>query len=194
MTTEETNTWRSIQRKDGQAFERYYKEHYTFFFLTACKYLGESAPAEEVVNDVFLKLWQEAGKIELRSSLKSYVYRAVVNRCLNELDKHKRERQRQSSGYMPEETEESKAMEDQELQLRLYRAIDALPEQCRKVFCMSRFEELKQQEIADRLNISIKTVKNHITHALRQLSQVLDDWNTPLLWAGAIPLFLALGH
>ncbi|HTJ11807.1 MAG TPA: RNA polymerase sigma-70 factor [Dinghuibacter sp.] len=194
MTPEENNTWRSIQQKDGQAFERYYKEHYTFFFLTACKYLGDAVPAEEAVNDVFLKLWQEADRIELRSSLKSYLYRAVVNRCLNLLDKHQRERRRQATGYRPEETEESKAMEDQELQLRLYKAIDELPEQCRKVFCMSRFEELKQQEIADRLHISIKTVKNHITQALRQLSRVLDEWNSPLLWAGAIPLFLALQH
>jgi RNA polymerase sigma-70 factor (ECF subfamily) len=68
-------------------------------------------------------------------------------------------------------------MEDNELKLRLYEAIDQLPEQCQKVFRMSRFEGLKQQEIADRLGISIKTVKNHITHALQVLHKVLAEWN-----------------
>jgi RNA polymerase sigma-70 factor (ECF subfamily) len=69
-------------------------------------------------------------------------------------------------------------MEENELKISLYKAIDQLPEQCQKVFRMSRFEELKQQEIADRLGISIKTVKNHITHALKQLNKVLGDWNS----------------
>ncbi|HEV3323978.1 MAG TPA: sigma-70 family RNA polymerase sigma factor, partial [Puia sp.] len=63
-----------------------------------------------------------------------------------------------------------------------YKAVDQLPEQCRKVFTMSRFEGLKQQEIADRLDISIKTVKNHITHALKQLSKVLAAWHSLPVW------------
>ncbi|WP_431217513.1 RNA polymerase sigma-70 factor [Puia sp. P3] len=143
--------------------------------------------AQEVVNDVFVRLWQDAEKIDIQSSLKSYLYRAVVNRCLNELDKNKRDRQHfQELKHRPEETAEWKEMEDNELKIRLYKAIDDLLEQCRKVFRMSRFEELKQQEIADRLGISIKTVKNHITHALQQLNRVLDEWNTlPMLLAMA---------
>ena len=79
-------------------------------------------------------------------------------------------------------------MEEQELRLRLYRAIDQLPDQCRKVFMMSRFEQLKQQEIADQLNISIKTVKNHITRALKDLYEVLGDWNSLPVWMGVIIL------
>src|SRR5580692_9774599 len=60
MSPEEEKTWRSIQAKDKQVFERYYKEHYKFFFLVACRYLGDAAPAKEVVNDVYLRLWQDA--------------------------------------------------------------------------------------------------------------------------------------
>jgi RNA polymerase sigma-70 factor (ECF subfamily) len=185
MSPEEDKIWRSIQRKDGEAFEHFYKDHYKFFLLAACKYLGDAPLAQEVVNDVFVRLWQDAERIDIQSSLKSYLYRAVVNRCLNELDKHKRDRQHfQELKHRPEETAEWKEMEDNELKIRLYKAIDDLPEQCRKVFRMSRFEELKQQEIADRLGISIKTVKNHITHALQQLNRVLDEWNTlPMLLA-----------
>jgi RNA polymerase sigma-70 factor (family 1) len=178
MNPEEDKTWRAIQAKDNQVFERYYKEHFKFFYLAACQYLRDAGRAQEAVNDVMVHVWQEADNIHIRSSLRSYLYRAVVNRCLNELDKNKRDqKQQQEASRRMDPTVEWKEMEDNELRIRLYAGIDRLPEQCRKVFRMSRFEELKQQEIADRLGISIKTVKNHITHALQQLQKVLDEWH-----------------
>jgi RNA polymerase sigma-70 factor (ECF subfamily) len=183
MNPDEEKTWRSIQQKDGQAFEKYYKEHYKNFFLAAFNYLKDTGLAEEIVNDVFLKLWETADTIRIESSLRSYIYRAVINRSLNELNKNKRDHQHQIEfSRRPEDTFELKEMEENELKISLYKAIDQLPEQCRKVFRMSRFEELRQQEIADRLNISIKTVKNHITHALKQLNKVLADWHSLPLW------------
>lgn len=183
MNPDEEITWRSIQQKDGQAFENYYKEHYKIFFLAACNYLKDARLAQEIVNDVFIRIWETADTIHIESSLKSYIYRATINTSLNELDKSRREQQRQKElGRRPENTFELRGMEEAELKVRLFAAIDQLPEQCRKVFRMSRFEELKQQEIADRLGISIKTVKNHITHALKQLNKVLGDWNSLPLW------------
>ena len=183
MNADEEKIWRSIQQKDEQAFEQYYKEHYRTFFLAAAGYLKDTSIAEEIVNDVFVKLWESAGTIQIDSSLKAYIYRAVINRSLNELDKIKRDQQNQKEfSRRPEDKVEIKAMEDNELKISLYKAVDQLPEQCRKVFTMSRFEGLKQQEIADRLGISIKTVKNHITHALKQLSKVLADWQSLPLW------------
>jgi len=183
MNPDEEITWRSIQQKDGRAFENYYQQHYTYFFLCACNYLKDAALAEEIVNDVFITIWQDAGKINIGTSLKSYIYRAVINRSLNALDKNRRVRENQKElSRLPEETFELREMEENELKIRLYQAIDQLPEQCQKVFRMSRFEELKQQEIADQLGISIKTVKNHITHALKQLTIVLGDWNSIPLW------------
>ena len=177
MSPEEDQLLTSIRKKDSQAFEFYYKAQYSFFVLVACKYLEDIQRSREIVNDVFVLLWQDAHKLDVQVSLRSYLYRAVVNRCLNELTKAQRVRRDQLEyTRQPEPVVESKEMEDAELKVRLYKAIDALPEQCQKVFRMSRFEELKQQEIADRLGISIKTVKNHITHALKQLSQVRDAW------------------
>lgn len=177
MSLDEEKIWQSIQQRDSQVFEGYYKEHYRFFFLAACKYLRDAPLAQEVVNDVFLRLWQNADKIIIQSSLRSYIYRAVVNACLNELDRSKKDRQqRQEWKHLAEGTTDWKEMEDNELKVRLYQAIDQLPEQCRKVFRMSRFEGLKQQEIADQLGISIKTVKNHMTNALQQLGEVYDKW------------------
>jgi RNA polymerase sigma-70 factor (ECF subfamily) len=186
MNPDEEKTWRLIQQKDGQAFEKYYKENYKYFFLGACNYLKDAGLAQEIVNDVFMKLWNDGDTIQIESSLKSYIYRAVINRSLNALDKNKRDRQNQKElSYRPEETFELRKMEENELKLRLYKAIDQLPEQCQKVFRMSRFEELKQQEIADQLGISIKTVKNHITHALKQLTMALGD-------GGAFPIWIII--
>jgi RNA polymerase sigma-70 factor (family 1) len=196
MNQDEEKTWRSIQQKDGQAFENYYKKHYKAFFLAAFTYLKDAGIAEEIVNDVFIKLWDAGDTIQIESSLRAYIYRAVINRSLNELDKSRKARQQQKAySRRPEESFELRAIEENELKIRLYQAIDQLPEQCQKVFRMSRFEELKQQEIADQLDISIKTVKNHITHALKQLNKVLADWNTlPLVWIVWIKEFFWPGH
>ena len=170
MNPTEEITWRQIQQKDIRVFENYYKEHYKEFFLVSYKYVKTTALAQEVVNDVFVKIWEDAERITIESSLKSYIYRSVINRSINALNKQKKELQNQwELAHLPEETYELKEIETNELKIRLYKAIDALPEQCKKVFLMSRFDNLKQQEIADRLGISIKTVKNHITHALKRL-------------------------
>jgi RNA polymerase sigma-70 factor (family 1) len=183
LNADEEKTWQFIQQRDEAAFEQYYKLHYKIFFLTAVGYLRNTAMAEEIVNDVFVKLWETAPSIQIESSLKAYIYRAVINRSLNELDKVKRDQQLQKElSRRPEDPSEIRQMEDNELKILLYQAIDQLPEQCQKIFRMSRFEGLKQQEIADQLGISIKTVKNHITHALKQLHKVLSEWQSPLLW------------
>jgi RNA polymerase sigma-70 factor, ECF subfamily len=174
MDLKEENIWKKIQQKDESAFERYYKEHYRSFFLMACKYLKDPVQAEEIVNDVFLKIWEDGDKMKIESSLKSYLYKSIINRSLNVLNKSKRDLARQADRItMPEESYELREIEENELMVKIYAAIDQLPDQCRRVFEMSRFEELKQQEIADKLGISVKTVKNHITIALKQLSIAL---------------------
>ena len=115
----------------------------------ACKYVKAPAQAQEIVNDVFVKLWQDGHDMVIESSLKSYIYRAIINRSINALNKDKKDLQNQKElSYRPEETYEMRQMEVNELKARLYKAIDQLPDQCNKVFCMSRFEGLKQQEIA----------------------------------------------
>lgn len=174
MSPEETITWKNIQQKDIKAFEGFYKEQYKSFFMAAFKYLNDTDLSQEVVNDVFMKIWEDAEKLTIESSLKSYVYRAVINRSINVLKKQKKEVQhlKELSYILQDEVYELRQIEENELKIILYKAIEQLPDQCKRVFCMSRFEQLKQQEIADKLGISIKTVKNHVTHALRLLSRI----------------------
>ena len=95
-----------------------------------------------------------------------------MNRSINALNKLQKEKQYQLEfAQLPQEFYEERQIEAHELKVQLYKAIDTLPDQCKKVFQLSRFEGLKQQEIANHLGISIKTVKNHITHALKLLAK-----------------------
>src|ERR1035437_4160195 len=91
MDLKEETIWRNIQQKDIGTFERFYKEHYKSFYLMACKYLKDSAEAQEIVNDVFLKIWEDGHQIRIETSLKSYIYKSIINRCINALHKNKRE-------------------------------------------------------------------------------------------------------
>ena len=177
MHQEDESIWRKIQQKDLKTFEIYYKEHYKRFFLLACKYLKDTSLAEEIVNDVFIKIWEDGNKLSIEISLKSYIYKAVINRSINLLQKIKKEQQLQEElPFVFDQSYEMMKIEENEMAIMLYAAIDNLPQQCRKVFELSRFEHLKQQEIADKLGISIKTVKNHITHALKELNKNLDNY------------------
>ncbi len=177
MSPEEALIWKKIQEKDLRAFENFYKEGYKRFFLMAFNYLKDPDLSQEVVNDVFMKLWEDGAGITIEKSLVSYIYRAIINRSLNLLSRQKREAQqlKELSYVSQDEVYELRRIEETELKAALYKAIDQLPNQCKRVFCMSRFEQLKQQEIADKLGISIKTVKNHITHALKQLHAASGD-------------------
>jgi RNA polymerase sigma-70 factor, ECF subfamily len=177
MDSEEEIIWEKIQKKDTKTFESYYKLHYKSFFLMACRYLKNVEQSEEIVNDVFLKIWEDGSTMTIESSLKSYLYRAIINRCLNEIQKNKRELNMAVDLFnSQDESYELRQIEENELKIILYKAIEKLPDQCKKVFELSRFEELKQQEIADKLGISIKTVKNHITHALKELSKSVSGF------------------
>jgi RNA polymerase sigma-70 factor (ECF subfamily) len=174
MDLNEEIAWKEIRQKDMKAFENYYKENYKRFLLMACKYLKDSSLAEEIVNDVFMKIWEESHRLEIESSLTAYIYRSIINKSINTLKKLRKENNIPTDlSFFPDEGYERYQIEENELKIKIYEAICHLPAQCRKVFEMSRFEKMKQQEIANKLGISVKTVKNHITIALKQLHKLL---------------------
>ena len=130
--------------------------------------------------------------LNIQTSLKSYLYRATYNDCMNIL-KHLQVRQRHQDhvSYFHDRTSEnaSSRLQENELKNELQKAINLLPEKCRTIFQMSRFEELKYQEIADQLDISIKTVENQMGKALKVLRHALADY-LPLLVYCLLKLFL----
>src|SRR5690606_11564606 len=142
-------------------------------------FLRDVEDAEEVVQSTFLLVWEKRETLEIRTSAKSYLYAMVRNACLNVL-KHQKIRQRHEAEEkaLGERSRDSlhETVAGKELEYRIQEAVEQLPEQCRMVFKLSRFEELKYSEIAEQLNISVKTVENHMGKALRVMREQLKDF------------------
>ena len=179
----EQNVIDAIRDGDERAYEVVFRQHYASLCRYARQFLADPDEAEEEVQAMFLILWEKRGGLFITTSFKAYLFRAVHNRCLNRI-KHLaiRDEYRQHTLYAGETTAESPVHTflGDELAERVQVAIRKLPEQCRLAFTLSRFDELKYQEIADQLGISIKTVENQIGKALRILRTELSDY-LPLL-------------
>lgn len=170
---------RRISLKEDEAFENLYREHYKKLFLISFSYTKNQETSEEVVHDVFLKIWNQSSTLNITQSLNAYLAKAVINTSLNAIKKNKRLKE-QLDDYNTDdffsaiaEDVSEHAEETEKALLVLERAIEMLPPQCKKILQMSKFEKLKQQEIAETLNISIKTVKNHLTYAYKKLKEVV---------------------
>lgn len=169
----------SLAKQDEAAFEQVFRTHFKNLHAYACSIIKEETAAEEVVQQVFFKLWERSKGLSISGSVAAYLYRAVYNESLNYL-KH----QKVQSGYQQhfshtmknENDTAGKKLSLKELEDRLGKAMNELPEHCRTIFQLSRFEELRYREIADRLGISIKTVENQMGKALKILRTKLADF------------------
>lgn len=162
------------------AFENVFKSHFKNLHAYAYTIVKDDMAAEEMVQNVFYKIWEKKGQLQIQTSLTAYLYRAVYHESLNYL-KHQKVRMAYQSyathQMQHHQTDQaSKKVMLSELEQRLQKALNELPEQCRTIFQMSRFEELKYQEIANRLDLSIKTVENQMGKALKLLRQKLVDF------------------
>jgi|SRR5690606_12288005 len=160
-------------------FERLFRKYYQNLCSYVFYFLKDHAAAEEVVQDVFFALWQKRDELKITSSVKSYLYKAARNHSLNVL-KHieVRENYKQHNERLRAETEagEEGVLETKELQKRIENAINQLPPERKRIFVMSRYEDLKYREIADELGISVKTVEAQMGKALRFLREQLVDY------------------
>jgi len=172
-----------IQSGNESAYEMIFRTFYQPLCRYAYSFLEDKEEAEEVVQSAFITVWEKRKSIDIQTSLKSYLYRMVRNGCLNVI-KHEKVKQQHVAHEMAvsEVSYESVSQKvyASELESKITEALKALPEQCRLVFQLSRFEELKYQEIADQLQISVKTVENHMGKALRIMREQLKEY-LPLL-------------
>lgn len=170
-----------------KGFETLFKELYSPLYRYACGILTDDMQREEVVQEVFLKLWQQREQIAIATNIQSYLYRAVHNQAVNILNRAKVEQKyQQFARQRTPDYENSPAHKLQagELQQRIFRVLAGIPEKCRTIFHLSREEELSYKEIAERLGLSVKTVENQMSKALKILRAELKDY-LPLL-AGLI--------
>ncbi|WP_343703212.1 RNA polymerase sigma-70 factor [Chitinophaga sp.] len=172
-----------LQVDNELAFEGIFRKYFIPLTGFANGYMDDTEQAKDIVQAVLLNIWEQRDSLRIHTALKPYLFNAVRNSCLNELKKSKA-RQKRLAGLLTETSDEvNSRMEYAELRQQIYAAIQKLPEECRRVFVLSRFEKLKYSEIASRLGISVKTVEAQISKALRVLRVQL---------AGALLLLLAL--
>jgi len=188
MELEDHHIVQGLQQGRQDTFETMFKAWYNPLCNYAHSFLGSRDEAEETVQSVFIHFWEKRKEIDIETSLKSYLYRSVRNSCMNVLKHEKVKREHAAfalNGGAGSSNNTAGDLMASELETRIADALMKLPEQCRLVFKMSRFEELKYSEIADKLGISIKTVENQMGKALRIMREQLQDY-LPLITLLAI--------
>lgn len=167
------------QISDIKSYEELFRTHYGNLCSYANKYVEDLDAAEEIVQEVFVKLWENRNTIEINTNFQSYIFRAVRNSCLN-LIKHINIREEYKAYNQQELERNQQNLEEEihasELETRIREAIEQLPAERRKVFIMSRYEGLKYREIAEKLNISDKTVENQMGKAIKFMKEKISKY------------------
>jgi len=169
----------SLQAGSLGNFEMLFKHYYAPLVVYACKYVGEIDVAREIVQDFFVKLYEKRNTIAIDISIKSYLYRAVYNSCINYIKQRNIQDRHLRNIDMDKDDEENLENEINkvELQQKIFEIIESLPAKCRRIFKMNRLEGLKNEEIAQQLNLSKRTVETQISKALKILRGKLTDYN-----------------
>jgi RNA polymerase sigma-19 factor, ECF subfamily len=179
MELDEESVISLLAKRNEKAFEQVFKTHFKGLHAYAFTMVRDEMAAEELVQNIFFKLWERPENLSISGSVAAYLYRAVHNESLNYL-KHSKVRLKYQSHalhQMKNETDSAtKKILLKELESKLNTALQELPEQCRTIFQLSRVEELKYREIADRLKISPKTVENQMGKALKLLRVKLIEF------------------
>jgi len=184
LTPAEQYLIESVKSGDKKAFAFLFSRYYADMWKYARNLVKDDSTAEDLVMDVFVRFWETAPKLEFRTSLSGYLCQSVHNHCINYLTrKHKK------FPFVSKEIRDTlentfpAAVYDNphegicftELRGQIESSIGSLPEECRRIFMMSRYEELSHEEIAEKLGISKNTVKVQIYRALQKLRESIKN-------------------
>lgn len=168
-----------IRNGEEGAFERLFKRYYRNLCIYALKYIPDELIVEDLVQEMFQKLWEKRDNFYITSSLDSYLFRSIHNLAINYINHEKIKngyKDRVIKGYKEKVYNDENAYWELDLETIVNKNIEDLPERRKQIFKMSRFEDMKNQEIADKLNVSIKTVEAQMTQAIRFLRDRLKDY------------------
>lgn len=173
------------QIKDSHqpSFRLLFDSYYRVLHAYALKFVDQDC-GHDIVQDLFSTIWVKREQFEINTSLHNYLFTGVRNNCLQWLEKQKvrsryqQEKQIQLSieevNYF--ESQASQSLLEVELHNKVEEVISSLPEQCQRVFRLSRIQRIRNNEIAEQLNISPKTVEKHLTKALKIMREELKDY------------------
>ena len=161
-----------LKRGEEAAYELLFREYYQILTVFANKYVNDIEVAKEIVQDLFVHLYDKRDRLDINSSLKSYLFRSAHNRSINFINAQKI-RYKYAEHVNKTTSLEDNSLEHEvnktELEHALYKAIDELPPKCQAIFKMNRFEGLSNSEIADKLSLSKRTIETQISKALKIL-------------------------
>ena len=186
----------ALREGDERALRQLFDRYYPPLLGDVYRIVPDEDTCQDLVQEVFVELWRKRAALDIHTSLRAYLRRAAVNRALTYL---KNQRRLRFDGDDWSQTADTSAhdirqQEEQETrELALHRAIATLPEKCRVVFSLSRFEHRSHREIAELLGISVKTIENQITKAMRMLRDALvrpSDLSSMIILA----IQLCVGH
>lgn len=164
------------------AIDIIFLREFDYLCRIAYRVLKDSNQSEDIVQDVFYEFWKKRDILEVRTSIRAYLKRAVINKTLNFIRDQKIRLDDDSSlAYLDTKENIHLELEANEMSEMIDKALEELPPKCRMVFVLSRFEQLSYQEIADQMEISTKTVENHISKALKRLRAYLKPFLTLVL-------------
>lgn len=178
MAESDKNTLHAIKVGDVKAYEKLFRTFYAPLCGYVNKMVNDKEIAEEIVQDLFYKLWKNRATIEIKTSLKSYLYKSVYNKALHYFDheKVKNKYAEYASHTLNYSITPDEAMETVEVYSLYKTTLNSLPTNTRKIFQMSRNYGLKYHEIADRLSISVKTVEANMGKALKAFRQSFANY------------------
>jgi RNA polymerase sigma-70 factor, ECF subfamily len=188
----------NVRKGDKKAFEIIFRENFSHLCAFANTFVKDLDVAQDLVQEIFFHIWQKKDELPGNVPVKAYLFKSIQNRCLN-LIKHEQVKGKYQEYALNEYKQnifEESIPEHDELHEKIRQSIDKLPSGRKKVFIMHRYEELKYKEIAEKLNISVKTVENQIGKALSFLRDELKDYLPTffLMALGTVIHYIILGR
>lgn len=176
---------RRIKAGDKEAFNDFCREKYAAMISYARMFLSDEW-AQDVVQDVLFSIWQKRSYLDERQSVQGYLFRSIHNICLNYLKKDNSSRSYREWNELriklitlenasPDNNPVIRKLFNDDLRKNINEAICSLPPKCREVFCMSYIDDLSNKEIAERLNVSVRTIESHMYYALKRLRTLLTQ-------------------
>ena len=187
----DNNVIEHLKKGNECAFRFIFDKYYVYLCLIADSYLRDNFISETIVGEIIYNLWEIKESVDIKYSLRSYLVRSVKNRCINYLQQEYVQREVSINQYEDKAAIEElffieskhplESLLEQELENKINEVINSLSPECRQVFRMSRFDNMKYEEIASTLNISVNTVKYHMKNALMKLRAELKDYVISIL-------------
>ena len=166
-----------MQRGDTSALEYFFREYTDVLYYRALGFVKDNLAAEDIVQDTFIRFWQLRKNLKITDSVPGYLCKAVDHRCHNYLEllkvKHRYEESQKWEEVMEEVSEDEEELNIMRERLKMF--VDSLPEKCREIFILACIEGLKYKQVAEKLDVSVNTVKTQLKSAYSKLRAEFNE-------------------